>query len=229
MTMEVWYKLNDHKVDAVDVPEGLKVRNLKHAIKAKWPELKDIAAARLEVFAADPNTCGTREIQPYDPIPTNTTGQNPLVVVARQQQHENLQQAPQFPERIEAMVAEHLRDWPKACDRPTLPTFEISEDAAFKCYWKGNETGVPALIGNKTRPSLLLHDLQNEEHKETSGYKCIEESQKIGPIALYGTSGAGKTRTIFEYLSHNYGFYWSAAADQTVNPGSKDVAFLIQH
>ncbi|KAG7337312.1 hypothetical protein IV203_030143 [Nitzschia inconspicua] len=225
MRMEVWYKLNDHKVDAVDVPEGLKVRNLKDAIKAKWPELKDIAAARLEVFVADPNTCGTREIQPYDPIPTNTTGQNPLVVVARQQQ----QQAPQLSQLIEAMVAEHLRDWSKAYKRPALPTFEISEDAALRCYWKGNETGVPALIGNKTRPSLLLHDLQNEEHKETSGYKYIDESQKIGPIALYGTSGAGKTRTIFEYLSHNYGFYLSAAADQTINPGSKDVVFLIQH
>ena len=128
---------------------------------------------------------------------------------------------------MEQLVEEHLKDWDR--NAPSLPCFEISEEAAFKCYWRGNETGVPALIGNKKRPSLLLHDLENEEHKKTSGYRYIERSQKTGPIALYGTSGAGKTRTIFEYLSHNYGFYLSAAADPKYNPGSRDVAFLIQH
>jgi hypothetical protein len=131
-------------------------------------------------------------------------------------------------EGLQHLVEEHLQIWDR--NVPLLPCFEISEEAAFKCYWKGKETGVPALIGEKkTRPSLLLHDLQNEEHKETSGYKYIKNSQKKGPIALYGTSGAGKTRTIFEYLSLNYGFYLSAGADPKYNPGSRDVAFLIQH
>lgn len=88
---------------------------------------------------------------------------------------------------------------------------------------------MPALPGFKSRPSLLLHDLQNVEHTETDGYKYIVGSQKIGPIALYGTPGAGKTRTIFEYLSHNYGFYLSAGADPMNNPGSEDVSFLIEH
>ena len=148
---------------------------------------------------------------------------------ALRMQWERLQQAPLVPQplSLKRLVEVQLQQWDR--NAPSLPRFEISEGAAFKCYWRGNETGVPALLGNPARPSLLLHDLQNVEHKETGGYKYIDSSQKIGPIALYGTSGAGKTRTIFEYLSHNYGFYLSAGADPLSNPGSEDVPFLIQH
>jgi hypothetical protein len=63
----------------------------------------------------------------------------------------------------------------------------------------------------------------------TGGYKYIEDYQETSPIALYGVSGAGKTRTIFEYLSHIFGFYLSAGADALHNPGTEDVKMLIAH
>ena len=61
-------------------------------------------------------------------------------------------------------------------------------------------------------PSLLLYDLHNERHKSTEVYKFIDETKDICS-GLYGTSGAGKTRSIYEYLSHNYGFYFVAETE----------------
>lgn len=71
-------------------------------------------------------------------------------------------------------------------------------------------------------PCLLLHDLKAEKHKASEVYKEIAKGAKIGPYYLYGTSGAGKTRSIFEYLSHNKGFYL-LSHDTNRNPGSGDL------
>ena len=50
--------------------------------------LKNIDAPQLQVFVTDGTT--NEEIEPYDPIPTDTTGQNPLFVIAPlQQEHTN--------------------------------------------------------------------------------------------------------------------------------------------
>jgi hypothetical protein len=125
---------------------------------------------------------------------------------------------------LQEVVKEKLAGWDKRA--PLLETFIIDDIAAFKPYWK--ETGVPNVPVRKSKkPSLILHDLENTKHMHSDGYKYIDLHQKSGPIALYGTSGAGKTRTIFEYLSHNYGFYLTAGADDLYNPGSKDVVLLI--
>lgn len=143
-----------------------------------------------------------------------------------QSDQEKRQETPQ-PLSMERLVAQHLAEWSAKPLPPKLPKFEISEGAAFKCYWRGDKTGVPGLPGSPSIPSLLLHDLENSKHQNTEAYKYIHRSQQTGPSALYGTSGAGKTRTIFEYLSHNFGYYLSAGANPRNNPGSEDVRSLI--
>jgi hypothetical protein len=61
-----------------------------------------------------------------------------------------------------------------------------------------------------SRPCLLLYDLKNAKHKDNLVYKHIDFCKREQPSALYTTSGAGKTRSIFEYLSQNYGLYFVA-------------------
>jgi hypothetical protein len=77
-----------------------------------------------------------------------------------------------------------------------------------------------------SKPSLILHDLKNTDHKSKAVYEYIDTYQKTAPIGLHGTSGAGKTRSVFEYLSHNFGFYFVVETDN--NPGSQDVAVLLE-
>ena len=91
--MKVWYQLDDKAVDWVEVPDDAEVAHLKKAVKAEWGDHLPCAPPDLKVFAvgADPNT-STSELQSYDPIPTATTGQNPLIVVAPQQQQQQQQQ-----------------------------------------------------------------------------------------------------------------------------------------
>ncbi|KAL3905055.1 MAG: hypothetical protein SGILL_009831, partial [Bacillariaceae sp.] len=74
-------------------------------------------------------------------------------------------------------------------------------------------------------PALLLYDLKNKDHKGTATYRFIEETVDICS-GLYGPSGAGKTRAIYEYLSHNYGLYF--AGKTTNDLGSKDLSELIE-
>ena len=88
--MKVWYTLDGTSLDRVEV-NGTEVVDLRDAVKEKWGERLACAPPELKVFAAgsDPNT-GTSELQSYDPIPTDTTGQNPLIIVVapRHQLHE---------------------------------------------------------------------------------------------------------------------------------------------
>ena len=86
------------------------------------------------------------------------------------------------------------------------------------------------------RPSLLLYGLEdNDTHKEKAVYKYIDLISKKRPGALYGTSGAGKTRSVLEYLSHNFGLYLAACGEQKayanagVDPGSSDLYYVFEH
>jgi len=72
---------------------------------------------------------------------------------------------------------------------------------------------------------LLLYDLKNPQHKTTDAYKFIEKTRDTCR-GLYGTSGAGKTRSIFEYLSHNYGLYFVASIEN--DPGSDDLPRIMR-
>ena len=59
--------------------------------------------------------------------------------------------------------------------------------------------------------AVLLHDLDPDKDTpilQTNAYKYIEHTKQQGLGFLYGTSGAGKTRTIFEHLSRHKGFYF---------------------
>lgn len=97
--MEIWYKLNDYNVDAVDIPEGSKVRNLKHAIKKEWGDRLPWAVAELKVFTAG----GNNELQAYDPVPTDSTGPNPLVVVTPLPEQKHQQQEPRVPSIVQLL------------------------------------------------------------------------------------------------------------------------------
>ena len=76
----------------------------------------------------------------------------------------------------------------------------------------------------KSSYSLLLHnrpgDGQAHLFKNGQEFKWVH----IDPVTIIvGTTGAGKTRAIFEYLCSNYGFYFLAENDNYSNYGSKDL------
>ena len=134
--------------------------------------------------------------------------------------------------------------------RPSLEPFEPEEDTFFSSLYKqshsshsvqtstddddssassdSNTPTIPSLPSNENKniPSLLLYDLLNEDAaKGTNVYSFIEKNKNSGVTQLYGTSGAGKTRSIFEYLSHNKGIYLIAAISKN-QPGSQDLDFV---
>ena len=81
--LEVWFKLNDNDVDAVDLPKGTNVRKFRDEVKEKRTvSLQHCDAAMLHVFApgADPKT--ETALDPGDPVPGDTSSKNPLIVVA---------------------------------------------------------------------------------------------------------------------------------------------------
>jgi hypothetical protein len=81
--LEVWFKLNDNDVDAVDLPKGTNVRKFRDEVKDKCTvSLQHCDAAMLHVFApgADPKT--ETALDPGDPVPGDTSSKNPLIVVA---------------------------------------------------------------------------------------------------------------------------------------------------
>ena len=82
-TIEVWYKLNEYEVDAVDIEERSDVRKLKKAIKAEWGNrLAGVDAPELLIFAAGQDG----PLGPGNPVPIDTTVEIPLIVKAPQQQ-----------------------------------------------------------------------------------------------------------------------------------------------
>jgi hypothetical protein len=91
-----------------------------------------------------------------------------------------------------------------------------------------NKSSHAILNTNKvgTFPSLLLYDLENLKWRNTAVYQHIDERKDQAATALYGTSGAGKTRSIFEYLSQNKGFYFLVGDDEK-NAGSRDLKSIL--
>jgi hypothetical protein len=84
--VHVWYTLDGESPAKVKVQDDADVDDLRNAVKEKWPELKDIAAARLKVYAAgaDPNT--DDHLDPGDllkDVANDTTSKNALIVVAQ--------------------------------------------------------------------------------------------------------------------------------------------------
>jgi hypothetical protein len=76
--VEVWYKLIDQDVDALELSEGSTVRILKRAIKNEWQaEFKDVASARLVVFP--PDDLDTNDTDDHDVLAAN----HPFIVQVR--------------------------------------------------------------------------------------------------------------------------------------------------
>jgi hypothetical protein len=76
--LEVWFKLNDNDVDAVDLPKGTNMRKFRDEVKDKCTvSLQHCDAAMLHVFApgADPKT--ETALDPGDPVPGDTSSKNP--------------------------------------------------------------------------------------------------------------------------------------------------------
>ena len=71
-------------------------------------------------------------------------------------------------------------------------------------------------------PALLLHDLRTVGQQEA--FNFIDSTRDICS-GLYATSGAGKTRSIFEYLTQHFGLYFVAIPKN--NYGSKDLDALL--
>ncbi len=83
-------------------------------------------------------------------------------------------------------------------------------------------------IDNTARPHLLIDNLS------ASISSCLTELStrliQTCLVILLGTSGCGKTRTIFEYLTKKYGLYFTfkgSREDQYI-PGSSDFQFFLE-
>jgi len=111
-----------------------------------------------------------------------------------------------------------------------LEDFVAPEDALLTGLLK-QDLRIPKDPCNKSEnvACLLLHDLHklSKDHLLSSSKvsKWIDDTRDTCS-ALYGTSGAGKTRSVYEYLSANYGLYFVASTKN--DPGSKDLYRLIQ-
>ena len=111
--------------------------------------------------------------------------------------------------RIDELIQQEMANFQV---RP-LELFSVSDDKVLGCL-RRSDVSIPTIPGLPTsRPSLLLYDLDTlnaqelVERKSKGVYRYIEATRWTSPGVLYGTSGAGKTRSVLEYLSLNYGIY----------------------
>ena len=154
------------------------------------------------------------------------------------------QQQPQPPQanvpvhsktKIELLVDEELKRYNNILSAE-LADFQRVENALFSQFMKADtaagRTGdkIPCIPGtNPPQPSLLLHNLGAAEQKDSESYAYIETHKWSGPTAFYGTSGAGKTRLLLEYLCHVKGLYLVAQPEIPIyEPGSEDLDSAFQ-
>lgn len=104
-----------------------------------------------------------------------------------------------------------------------LKQFKPKDDALLADFFS-QHTNIPCDPERPNHPCLLLHGLEDPHRKKTNVYQFIE-ANKDHCIGLYGTSGAGKTRCAFEYLSHNLGLYFVASTQN--DAGSGDLERLL--
>ncbi|KAH9970961.1 hypothetical protein BGW80DRAFT_1324650 [Lactifluus volemus] len=103
---------------------------------------------------------------------------------------------------------------------PRLPVWEppMTVDEETKEFYRHLE--IPA--GIKDRPNLLLHDI-GKDSNPFIGHLFRGGEHRI----LCNTSGAGKTRLLFEGLCRHWGFYFVAAQD-TDGIGAIDLQHVIE-
>jgi len=130
--------------------------------------------------------------------------------------------------KCESLVRKHLED--KPFESPfALDDFIVSNSNGLLADLLRGSMKVPIPRdpsdpdGNK--PCLLLHDLENQNHRDSDVHKFIDNNNDIS-TGLHGTSGAGKTRSVFEHLSHNFGLHFVASTRN--DAGSRDLERLLQ-
>jgi len=135
-------------------------------------------------------------------------------------------------DRIDGLIRQEMANF----QVPPLDLFSVSDNKVLGCR-RRSDVSIPTIPGLPTsRPSLLLYDLdtlnvqQLVERKNKGVYQYIEATRWTSPGVLYGTSGAGKTRSVLEYLSHNYGIYLTCVSERNhllntpkADPGSADL------
>ena len=75
--LEVWFKLNDNDVDAVDLHNGTNVRKFRDKVKKKWANAINCAPSQLKVFAPHGSEYPLRANSPVPP----SAFKDPLIVV----------------------------------------------------------------------------------------------------------------------------------------------------
>jgi hypothetical protein len=123
---------------------------------------------------------------------------------------------PSVVELCKTALTEHFKQHPSH-EPSVLATFRA--EAGLLAPHLRSDTAIPQNPETPSMPSLLLHDLENKRNKEKPVYMHIAAAGSDTPYALYGTSGAGKSCSIFEFLSHNHGLFF-VASDHKRNAGS---------
>eukprot|EP00978_Attheya_sp_CCMP212_P030776 scaffold114402_cov58-Attheya_sp.AAC.2 len=129
-----------------------------------------------------------------------------------------------FPDQVKVELDKIANEQlnPSISDADILVPFQSQNNAVLGPLQNSNET-IPSFPGLKSEPCVLLHDLQNECRMRSEVYKYIDNNKYTSVTKLYGTSGAGKTRSVLEYLSFNKGVYLVGGINvQSMDPGSMD-------
>ena len=133
----VWYKLDGASPSRVEVQDGAIVDDLKRAIKTVWGDNLPCASPQLKVFAAgaDPNS-STSELQAYDPIPVNTTGPNPLVVVTPQPASSTAERIPEHmvPVLLTLAVSSMKSGWERISSERTKSESSTARNNSVSYY-----------------------------------------------------------------------------------------------
>jgi hypothetical protein len=111
---------------------------------------------------------------------------------------------PSIDGRCQQDLAAHFES--RTFETPVLKLFDVGDKSLLSSLFRAadHQPFIPVNPAKpKSRPCLLLYDLENAKHKDNLVYKYIDCCKRKQPSALYATSGAGKTRSIFEYHKDN--------------------------
>ena len=155
---------------------------------------------------------------------------------------------PSLRELVQSQLNDHFEKHKDTISKegPMLDSFLPHSDAWLSPLWKkttstADGSAVDFRVAGRhaeevkdgfistNRPDLLMHGLDDiaADVSQPDAYNHIERQQSITPTFLYGTSGAGKTRTLFEHLCRQKGFFLVSVPDSGRNPGSSDLSALL--
>ena len=94
-------------------------------------------------------------------------------------------------------------------------------------------SNISTLNQYKDRPDFLTFHLGQHNYSHEATRASIQEATKKAPVCVAGVSGAGKTRTVLEILSTDFGIYFSAGmylswSSQPDKPCSADLAWIAE-